>query len=138
MITYSPKLKAAMEEIKAVLKKHDIAGVVALHTPHIIEGVRGTDGAGEFLMELTPSYSAVEWMPDRAGVIIKGNKFKHYGGDAEVRDQYLRDTLNMLRILTDQMAGMTSNLIDVSDQADRVWNAQHPGGDVTPHQGPMN
>jgi hypothetical protein len=29
---YSPKLKKAMEEIKAVLNKHDIAASVILHT----------------------------------------------------------------------------------------------------------
>jgi len=32
---YSPKLKKAMEEIKAILKRDDIAGIVVLHT---IEG----------------------------------------------------------------------------------------------------
>lgn len=32
-----PKLKAAMEEIKAILKKHDLAGVVILNTPDVME-----------------------------------------------------------------------------------------------------
>lgn len=30
---YSPKLKVAMDEVKDVLKKYDIAGFVVLHTP---------------------------------------------------------------------------------------------------------
>lgn len=135
---YSPKLKAAMEEIKAILRKHDIAGVVALHTPEIISGVDGASGAGEYLLQLTPTYSAVEWTPDRSGFIIKGNKFKHYGGDAKIRDKKLRDTLNMLRVLTDLLGPSVLRLIDINEHTDRVWNAQHPGGEHTPHQAPLN
>lgn len=45
---YSPKLKIAMDEIKQVLKKHDIAGFVVLHTP----------GFTEYLNRVDPSYSS--------------------------------------------------------------------------------
>lgn len=49
---FDPKLKVAMEEIKAVLKKHDIAGVVVLHNN---DGPG--HGHGEYAMVLDPSYS---------------------------------------------------------------------------------
>ena len=51
---YSPKLKKAMEEIAAVIKKHDIAGVVVLHTPNY----------SEHKMFLQPSYSCVSEFSD--------------------------------------------------------------------------
>src|SRR5689334_25239828 len=44
-----PKLKAAMEEIKAILRAHDIAAVVTLQSP----------GSVEYLYELSPSWSCI-------------------------------------------------------------------------------
>lgn len=44
---YSPKLKKAMEEIKRILKDHDIAASVVLHTP----------GHSEYYLRINPSYS---------------------------------------------------------------------------------
>lgn len=51
-----PKLKAAMEEIKAVLRRHDIAAVVTLQSP----------GALEYLYELSPSWSCIHIEPGGA------------------------------------------------------------------------
>jgi hypothetical protein len=47
---YSPKLKKAMEEIKSIVKRHDIAAHVVLHTP----------GHSEFWFEISPSYSCAK------------------------------------------------------------------------------
>ena len=47
-MTPQTKLKAAMEDIKEVCRKYDIAGAVVLHT---------TPGNGEFALILNPSYS---------------------------------------------------------------------------------
>lgn len=44
---YSPKLKKAMAEIKAIADKYDIAAIVCLHTP----------GHGEYLLKVDPLYS---------------------------------------------------------------------------------
>jgi len=137
--TYSPKLKAAMEEIKAILKKHDIAAFVALHTPEIIEGVQGSDGAVEFLQYLTPSYSAFEIMQNPLGYRIKGNSHLHYGGDKKARDRKLRDTLNMLHMLSNTLGQQAMVLMDISEHGDRVWDAQHVGGSgPTSHQSTQN
>lgn len=47
LLQYSPKLRAALEEIKAVCKKHDIAGAFVLHEP----------GFAEYGLAFEPSYS---------------------------------------------------------------------------------
>ncbi|TXH09630.1 MAG: hypothetical protein E6R03_16430 [Hyphomicrobiaceae bacterium] len=53
-----PKLKAAAEEIKAVLHKHDIAGMITL------QGV----GSLEFVREFSPSWSCARLEELSAGV----------------------------------------------------------------------
>lgn len=137
--TYSPKLKAAMEEIKAILKKHDTGAFVALHTPEIIEGVQGSDGAVEFLQYLTPSYSAFEMTSNPQGYRIKGNSMLHYNGDKKARDKKLRDTLNMLHMLSHTIGKQALALLEISEHGDRVWDAQHIGDDdFTPHQSTQN
>lgn len=49
------RLKRARIEIEAVLQRHDLAGVVVLHTP----------GMSEFFYQITPSYS-VCWIEEPA------------------------------------------------------------------------
>ncbi len=49
MITEPVKLKKAMNQIEMILKKHDISGVIVLHTP----------GQCKFQMFLDPTYSAL-------------------------------------------------------------------------------
>jgi hypothetical protein len=64
---YSPKLRTAMEEIKAVIKKHDIAGVVVLHTP----------GYGEHFIKIDPSYSCAKIVTNlkgESGISVKSNE----------------------------------------------------------------
>jgi hypothetical protein len=48
-LDYSPELKQAMVEIKAVLKKYDIAAHVLLHEP----------GFSEYLNAIEPSWSLI-------------------------------------------------------------------------------
>lgn len=76
---YSPKLKNAMEEIKLIIDKYDIAACVVLHTP----------GFSEFLNKIDPSYSCakIKLLPDGTeGVHFKANAKELSGGAAE-RDQ---------------------------------------------------
>lgn len=53
-----PKLKTAMEEIKAVLKKHDIGGVVVL----------ASETHMEYLHEIAPTWSCVRFEAGEGGV----------------------------------------------------------------------
>lgn len=119
---YSPKLKRVMSQIKKILSDNDIAGVVVLHTP----------GFSEYLTEIKPSYSCAEWMPNGEGVIIKG-KLAHYNGDVAKRDKKLTDTIGMLHHLSVNTMQMGLNLGEVSDQADKTWDAEHTGGGHSSH-----
>lgn len=134
---YSPRLKAAMEEIKTILNKYDIAGVVALHTPEIISGVKGSPGAGEYLLKLNPSYSSAEFVNNGEGVVIKG-KAEHYGGDKDKCDQVMRDTLNMFAVLAPMVGKLAMNLMDLDEIATKTYDAEHGPSTDTPHQVPLN
>ena len=83
-----PKLKAAMAEIKAVLRKHDIAGCInlasATHT--------------EYLMEIDPSWSCAffEWDENDKMLGIRFRSLsKDYKSKKEQR-KHQEDTLGML------------------------------------------
>ncbi len=94
---YSPKLKVAMAEIKAILDKHDIAGIVHLHTP----------GHGEYLVKINPSYSCA-WVQDGVGYRLRTDPTD----SKEIKHQLVTDTANMIGILTEMMANTSVSFID--------------------------
>lgn len=55
------RLKLARAKIEGILKEHDLAGVVVLHTP----------GMTEFFHDVTPSYSCA-WIDEAAGQLTRG------------------------------------------------------------------
>jgi hypothetical protein len=78
----SPILQKAIAEIKDILLKYDIAGVVVVHTP----------GYSGFLNHITTSYSCAFEEP--TGIRVKAS-IEQYGSK-EKRDQMLGNTVNML------------------------------------------
>ena len=123
---YSPKLKRAMEQINKILKDNDIGGYVVIHSPE-------HGGHSEYLFELTPKYSCVEWFPQKDGVKIKG-KLIHYNGNKDLRDKKLNATINMLHHLSTVTGQNSLNLMQISDKADKTWEAEHGGGGFTSEQ----
>lgn len=119
-MTYSPKLKKAMNEIKEILKRHDIAGVVVLHTP----------GNSEYLNEISPTYSCAKQEGDTIRFRAKKADFKN---SAELRDQCIADTSNMFSCLSDVLARNTLGLLDVSEQFDKIVDAEHGDNNHTSH-----
>src|SRR4051812_33483380 len=115
---YSPKLKKAMEEIKAVVKKYDVGAIVVLHTP----------GFSEYLFKIDPGYSAAKLEVDRVRINIKA---EHYAGDKKLRDQFVSDTSNLLHHLATVGGRLIMNTIEVSKQLDAQVNAEHFGGGHT-------
>lgn len=106
------RLKIARAEIEAVLRKHDIAGVVTLHTP----------GMAEFFYDIRPSYSCA-WIDEAAGALRVKSKLADYGGDATVQQHDQAATANMTRSLADaldQAAGMFSSIAQIVDSATRA------------------
>lgn len=84
---YSPKLKKALQEIDDVMKKHDIGGVVVLHTP----------GFSEFKSYIDPSYSCAYFdysIPNAIGIRFRAKASELPGGAAE-RNQKIADTDNL-------------------------------------------
>lgn len=120
---YSPKLKAAMEEIKAVIKKHDIAAFVVLHTP----------GFSEYFTEITPSYSCARFEAGGSAIRIRAKVQEDFGGNTKAHEDALRNTSNMLRLLSTTGGRISANLFDISERFDKHIDAEHDQGHHTGH-----
>lgn len=116
---YSPKLKKAMEEIKEILLKHDIAGTVTIHTP----------GFAEYMNHITPSYSCAR-IDELNGTFALKAKKEHFLNEAE-RINKLSATSNMLNLLSDVTAKNVLNLINASEITDKFLNSEHEDGGNT-------
>lgn len=117
---YSPKLKKAMEEIKAIMDKHDIGGWVIIHTP----------GHSEFLNKLNPSYSCIQ---------INGNhvrfksKLADYGGDKKAWLKKTTDSLNLLQSICETGANTLLPIMDLTKRLENDLNAERTSGGFTDH-----
>ena len=113
------KLKTAAEEIKEILRKHDIAGSFALHAP----------GHGEFINHFNTSYSCVyHYEDDKVRLYAKREDF---ASDEEMEAK-LRDTSNMLRVLLDLLGHNFLALEPLSKIIDEKVGAEHSGGSFKP------
>lgn len=117
---YSPKLKKAMEEIKAIIRKHDIGAMVILHAP----------GFSEYYMNISPSYSCAKHDGDT--VRIKA-KLKDFNGDKKAWQVKVTDTSNMLTHLGETGARTSMSILNVSEQLDKLIDAEHFGGGHSSH-----
>lgn len=79
---YSPKLKTAMERIKAILKEYDIAGAVILHSP----------GFSEYLIKIDASYSCAKFEADY--LRVKAKLQEDFDGDKDAWTQKITYTVN--------------------------------------------
>lgn len=120
-MNYSPKLKTAMERIKAILKEYDIAGHVVLHTP----------GFSEYHLKLDPSYSCAK-MTDE-GIFIRGKLERDFGGDKKLQIQKLTDTVNMFIHFTDTVAPQVVGMIDVMEALNKNLDIEKRGGGHSSH-----
>lgn len=119
---YSPKLKKAAEEIKAILKKYDIGALVVLHNP----------GHIEYIVEISPSYSCAKIEP--YGVRVKAKLQEDFNGDKEKWETTIWATTNMLNSLGQIGAKQASILMQVSKEVDKVTNATHTNDGHTSHE----
>lgn len=117
---YSPKLKMAMDEIKEVLKKHDIAASVVLHTP----------GWSEYLLRIDTSYSCAAI--SEKGIRLKA-KAEDFGGDVDLMSRTLSNTANMLHNLHKVGLHNSTALGQVSKQVDMLLESKHTDGEHTSH-----
>lgn len=99
---YDPKLKEAMEEIRSVLKKYDIAGAVTLASPT----------HSEYMNEISPSWSCarIETTPEgKKSVRFKATIAEY--GSKESRDAAALATVHMLLQIRD-IGGQTYQMFD--------------------------
>lgn len=106
------KLKVAAEEIKEILKKHDLAGTIGLHSP----------GYGEYFIHLGPSYScAYIYTDDEVHFYSKRRDF----ATAEEHEEKKKNTANMLHVLTDLSGINFLNLENFKKKFDDLTGAEH-------------
>jgi hypothetical protein len=107
------KLKAAMEDIKSICKKYDIAGSFALHT---------TPGNGEFAIVINPSYSCAYATDDQS--VNFYSKKENYASKEE-QHLHQENTANMLKVLTETTYINYKTLLYLSTQIDKITDAIH-------------
>lgn len=116
------RLKTARIEIEAVLKKHDLAGVVALHTP----------GMGEFFYDIRPSYS-VCWIDESVPMVRIASKLdRDHGGDRERQRHDQAATANMVASIADSLGVAARMFADVQVVVDRGLRAEHTAAGFVP------
>lgn len=117
---YSPKLKNAAEDIKAILNKYDIAASIVLHAP----------GFSEFLLEITPSYSCATLQHDHIHFKAKRSDYK----DELKRQNDIRDTANMMYHLSRITGENAIQLLTVAKAFDELTGAEYDtDGNMTSH-----
>lgn len=109
-----------MEEIKAILKKNDIAGIVVLHKIEGEASFKGdlchVKGFTEFLFHINTSYSAATIENDRFKV--KGKSI-HYPSKKE-RDIQLANTVNMFEHLSKWSTNLSLQAIHMQNMVDKM------------------
>ena len=109
---YSPKLKKAMEEIKAVLKKHDIAGSIVLHSP----------GFSEYLNHIDTSYSCATLESGGIRVRSKGRPKQH-----------LADTVNMVTHFSETSGRVAMQFFELKALLEKHIDIDETDGSHTSH-----
>jgi hypothetical protein len=106
------KLKVAAEEIKEILRKHDITASIVLHTPQ----------CGEYVNHLTASYSCAYMYNDEELRFYA--KRKDFNSDEEHRKKK-EDTANMLNTLA-HLSGQNFMMLEpLSKRFDDLTGAEH-------------
>lgn len=115
---YSPKLKQAAEEIKAILEKYDIAGSAVLHTP----------GFGEYIFRIDPSYSCA--FLERGQFRLKTTDLL----DDATKKKALEDTVNMLLVFSHLNGNMARNCGDALRIIASRFDIETTPGNHTSHE----
>lgn len=114
------RLKVARAEIEAVLKKHDLAGVVVLHTP----------GMAEFFYDITPSYSCVSFNEATQYLRVKSKLADYPSAEEQRHDQAA--TANMTIGLAGDLVAAATMFTSISRLVDRMLRAEHTPGVFRP------
>lgn len=108
------RLKVARTEIEAILRKHDLAGVVVLHTP----------GMTEFFYDIRPSYSCA-WIDEAQQMVRVKSLGTDYGGNRQAQLHDQAATANLFHGLAADLASAAAMFVDVAGIVDRSTKAEH-------------
>ena len=103
-----------MQEIEAILAKHDIAGVISLHTP----------GYCEFSIHISPSYSCAKHRGNDIVFDLNPFNFKNQSKFIESA----KSTCNMMHMLATGTGSQAMYLIEASEFLDKKLGAEHEKG----------
>lgn len=117
---YSPRLKSAMAEIKAILEKYDIAGAVVIHEP----------GFAEYLLKVDPSYSLLKFEPIGSAFTVTVSTQNRTKSQIE---QAISETCNMSRQLAHACSHVCISLMNMDEYMTEKYNPTHSSGGHTTH-----
>lgn len=117
---YSPKLKMAMEDIKAICNKYDIGAFVIIHTP----------GYTEFLNKLDPSYSCITVNGDE---VHFRSKLDDYNGDKAAWEKKTTESVNLLDSITQVGGQILLPLLDFTEKLMNDLDAERDRGGFSSH-----
>lgn len=106
---FDPVLKAAMEEIKAVLVKYDIAGVCQLESKT----------HGEWLNHITPSWSCAFFEDEKQTLLRVRALLKDYPSK-EARNEAIRLTTSMILGFKDGSERLARNMEAVAKMISKI------------------
>lgn len=110
-----PKLKAAMEEIKAVLTKHDIGGICLLQSKT----------HGEWLNHITPNWSCARIETDGTNDILRVKAKVADYPSKEAQQETVRLTVSMLCGFRDGADRVSSNMAAILGMISEHTEIQH-------------
>lgn len=111
------RLKVARLKVEAVLREHDLAGVVVLHTP----------GMTEFFYDIRPTYSCA-WIDESVPIVRVKSLGADYGNDLQAQQHDQAATANMMRSIADDLIGATAMFVECAAVVDRILLAKHLPG----------
>jgi len=119
MSSESTKIKVATEEIKEILRKHDLAGAIGIHTP----------GQAYMFLHFNTSYSCA-YIYDEKHMRIY-SKSSDYATEEE-HFQKVKSTSNMFKMLLDASSLLVVALQKYSSTLDGIVHATHGKGTFKP------
>ncbi len=121
-IDYSSHLKEVMAEIKAVLKKHDIAAYILLQKP----------GFSEYLIAIEPTWSILRI--EKNGIRIRSKLADDFAGDIDAKHKADESTASLVRHFADILKRDAKLFEDIHSILLEHWKITHTAGTHTPHR----
>lgn len=118
---YSPKLKKVAAELKAILDRENIAGIVILHEPGFIE----------YVLKIDPPYSCASF--DGTQLRIRAKLVEDFNGDKAAWTLKTNDTVNMVVGLGRQLEEMAGSFRQLKHLLDQKLKIEIFPGDHTGH-----